>query len=217
MNFTPYTGHIPTGTALPIPQFVTKLGYDNVGNGNENSPGVVQETRYHMGNNVQFAVSPGSGQVTVDGVKYRQADSVVVVSTAQPGTHVALPMLAPIQLGHYQRKKLPSFEISFEKDMGKCVEVESGFAVNTGAKYQTVSTSVNLGNIAYGGQPNYVQAESVQPMKVEQRTDKREYREELQHDLVTTMMQQHQGKSNKSLYLFKDTINDNLRLFLSLR
>lgn len=196
MNFAPFTGHIPTANALPtIHQFAAKLGYDNNGNGHGNSPGVVQETRYHnAGNNVQFAVSPGSGQLTLDGVKFRQAESVVVVSAAaQPGT-VTLAGLAPIQVGQYHRKKLPSFEISFEKDMGKCVEVESGFAVNTGVKYQTISSSVNLGNIAYGGQANYVQGETVHQMKAEQRMDKREFREELHHDLMATMMQQHQGK-----------------------
>lgn len=70
------------------------------------------------------------------------------------------------------------------------------FVVNTGVKYQTISSSsVNLGNIAYGGQTSYVQAETVhQQLKTEQRVDKREYREELHHDLMATMMQQHQGK-----------------------
>lgn len=192
MNFAPFNGHIPSANALPtIHQFAAKLGYDH-----GNSPGVVQETRYqNAGNNVQFAVSPGSGQLTVEGVKFRQAESVVVVSAAQPGT-VTLAGLAPIQVGQYHRKKLPSFEISFEKDMGKCVEVESGFAVNTGVKYQTISasSSVNLGNIAYGGQTSYLQAETVHQMKAEQRMDKREFREELHHDLMATMMQQHQGE-----------------------
>lgn len=71
--------------------------------------------------------------------------------------------------------------------------------VNTGVKYQTISSSsVNLGNIAYGGQASYVQAETVhQHLKAEQRPDKREYREELHHDLMATMMQQHQGINGK--------------------
>lgn len=69
-------------------------------------------------------------------------------------------------------------------------------SVNTGVKYQTISatSSVNLGNIAYGGQTSYVQAESIHQLKAEQRTDKREYREELHHDIMATMMQQHQGE-----------------------
>lgn len=69
--------------------------------------------------------------------------------------------------------------------------------VNTGVKYQTISassSSVNLGNITYGGQTSYVQTESVQQqLKAEHRAEKREYREELHHDLMATMMQQ-QGK-----------------------
>lgn len=53
---------------------------------------------------------------------------------------------------------------------------------------------MNLGNIAYGGQASYVQAETVhQQLKAEQRPEKREYREELHHDIMATMMQQHQG------------------------
>lgn len=66
--------------------------------------------------------------------------------------------------------------------------------MNTGVKYQTISSSsVNLGNIAYGGQTSYVQAETVHQMKAEHRTDRREFREEIHHDLMATMMQQHQG------------------------
>lgn len=63
-------------------------------------------------------------------------------------------------------------------------------------KYQSItatSSTVNVGNIAYGGggQVGYVQ-ETV--LKGEQR-DKREYRDELHHDLMASMMQQHQGNS----------------------
>ncbi|KAJ8730273.1 hypothetical protein PYW07_017311 [Mythimna separata] len=165
MNFAPFTGHIPTAAAIPsIHQFAAKFGYEGTGS---SSGGVLQETRYHTaggGGGVQFAVAPGAGTVAVDGVKFRQAESVVVVSSAQPGT-VALAGLTPIH------------------------------TVNTGVKYQTISSSsVNLGNIAYGGQASYVQAETVQQhLKAEQRPDKREYREELHHDLMATMMQQHQG------------------------
>lgn len=62
-------------------------------------------------------------------------------------------------------------------------------------KYQSItatSSTVNVGNIAYGGtgQVGYVQ-ETV--LKGEQR-DKREYREE-HHDIMTSMLQQHQGLS----------------------
>lgn len=67
--------------------------------------------------------------------------------------------------------------------------------VNAGVKYQTISastSSVNLGNITYGGQTSYVQAESIQQLKSEHRTEKRE---EIHHDLMATMMQQHQGKN----------------------
>ncbi|KAH9640117.1 hypothetical protein HF086_016048 [Spodoptera exigua] len=167
MNFAPFTGHIPTAAAIPtIHQFAAKFGYENSGS---SSGGVLQETRYQAtgsgGGAVQFAVAPGTGTVAVDGVKFRQAESVVVVSSAQPGT-VALAGLAPIH------------------------------TVNTGVKYQTISasSSVNLGNIAYGGQASYVQAETVhQQLKAEQRPEKREYREELHHDIMATMMQQHQG------------------------
>ncbi|XP_075973622.1 uncharacterized protein LOC142974932 isoform X2 [Anticarsia gemmatalis] len=163
MNFAPFTGHIPTAAAIPtIHQFAAKFGYEG---GGGSSGGVLQETRYQGGGGggVQFAVAPATG-VSVDGVKFRQAESVVVVSSAQPGT-VALAGIAPIH------------------------------TVNTGVKYQTISasSSVNLGNIAYGGQTSYVQAETVhQQLKSEQRADKREYREELHHDLMATMMQQHQ-------------------------
>ncbi|CAH0398015.1 unnamed protein product [Chilo suppressalis] len=153
MNFAPFTGHIPTAASIPtIHQFAAKFGYEGNGGGSS----VVQETRY-QGGGVQFAV-PAGGSVTVDGVKFRQAESVVVVSSAQPG--VTLTGIAPIH------------------------------TVNTGVKYQTISSSsVNLGNIAYGGgQTSYVQ-ETVQQLKAEQR-DKREYREELHHDLMATMMQQ---------------------------
>ncbi|XP_059053084.1 zinc finger and BTB domain-containing protein 14-like isoform X1 [Achroia grisella] len=162
MNFAPFTGHIPTAAAIPsIHQFAAKFGYEGTGN-----TGVVQETRYQNtggGGGVQFAVAPTSSGVSVDGVKFRQAESVVVVSSAQPGA-VTLAGIAPLH------------------------------SVNTGVKYQTISTSsVNLGNIAYGGQASYVQAETVhQQLKAEQRTDKREYRDELHHDLMATMMQQHQ-------------------------
>ncbi|XP_049869261.1 adult enhancer factor 1-like [Pectinophora gossypiella] len=154
MNFAPFTGHIPTAAAIPtIHQFAAKFGYEGSGGGG----GVVQETRYQAaaGNSVQFAVAPAG---VVDGVKFRQAESVVVVSAAQPGT-VALAGIAPIH------------------------------TVNSGVKYQTISastSSVNLGNIAYGGQTGYVH-DSV----LKERSDKREYREE-HHDLMATMMQQHQ-------------------------
>ncbi|KAL0841008.1 hypothetical protein ABMA28_014783 [Loxostege sticticalis] len=158
MNFAPFTGHIPTAAAIPtIHQFAAKFGYEGGGN----STGVVQETRYQGGGGVQFAVAPG----VVDGVKFRQAESVVVVSSAQPAAVLAA---------------MPTIH-----------------TVNTGVKYQTISastSSVNLGNITYGGQTSYVQAETVQQLK-EQRADKREYREELTHDLMATMMQQHQGES----------------------
>ncbi|CAH0719546.1 unnamed protein product, partial [Brenthis ino] len=160
MNFAPFTGHIPSGTGLPtIHQFAAKFGYEGGGGG---SGSVVQETRYQAtGSGVQFAVAPAAG-VTVDGVKFRQAESVVVVSNAQPGT-VTLAGIAPIH------------------------------TVNTGVKYQSItatSSTVNVGNIAYGGagQVGYVQ-ETV--LKGEQR-DKREYRDELHHDLMASMMQQHQ-------------------------
>ncbi|XP_047529972.1 chorion transcription factor Cf2-like [Vanessa atalanta] len=158
MNFAPFTGHIPSATAIPtIHQFAAKFGYEGSGGGS-----VVQETRYQAsGSGVQFAVAPAAG-VAVDGVKFRQAESVVVVSNAQPGT-VTLAGIAPIH------------------------------SVNTGVKYQSItatSSTVNVGNIAYGGggQVGYVQ-ETV--LKGEQR-DKREYREELHHDLMASMMQQHQ-------------------------
>lgn len=59
---------------------------------------MVQETRYQAtGSNVQFAVTPSSG-VTVDGVKFRQAESVVVVSNSQPGS-VTLAGIPPIHSG----------------------------------------------------------------------------------------------------------------------
>ncbi|CAH2106637.1 unnamed protein product [Euphydryas editha] len=155
MNFAPFTGHIPSATSIPtIHQFAAKFGYEGGG-------GVVQETRYQTsGGGVQFAVAPAG--VAVDGVKFRQAESVVVVSNAQPGT-VTLAGIAPVH------------------------------SVNTGVKYQSItatSSTVNVGNIAYGGsgQVGYVQ-ETV--LKGEQR-DKREYREELHHDLMASMMQQHQ-------------------------
>lgn len=97
MNFAPFTGHLPTtATAIPtIHQFAAKFGYEGSGNG-----GVVQETRYQAGSGgVQFAVAPSSAtSVSVDGVKFRQAESVVVVSAAQPGT-VTLAGLAPIHTG----------------------------------------------------------------------------------------------------------------------
>lgn len=164
MNFTPFTGHIPTAAAIPtIHQFAAKFGYEG---GGSTSGGVLQENvRYQAASSsggVQFAMAPASGTVSVDGVKFRQAESVVVVSSAQPGT-VTLSGITPLH------------------------------TVNTGVKYQTISasSSVNLGNIAYGGQASYVQAETVhQQLKSEQRADKREYREDLHHDLMATMMQQ---------------------------
>lgn len=57
----------------------------------------------------------------------------------------------------------------------------------TGVKYQTITSSstVNVGNIAYTGQ--YVTEEQLKER------DKREYREELQQDIMATMMQQQQG------------------------
>ncbi|XP_028163138.1 zinc finger protein 710-like isoform X2 [Ostrinia furnacalis] len=153
MNFAPFTGHIPTAAAIPsIHQFAAKFGYEGGGN----NTGVVQETRYQGGGGVQFAVAPGG--TVVDGVKFRQPESVVVVSSAQPtAVLTAMPTI---------------------------------HTVNTGVKYQTISasSSVNLGNITYGGQTSYVQAE-VQQLKAEQR-DKREYREDITHDIMATMMQQ---------------------------
>lgn len=99
MNFAPFTGHIPTAAAIPnIHQFAAKFGYEGTGS---SSGGVLQETRYHAsgsGGGVQFAVAPGTSTVAVDGVKFRQAESVVVVSSAQPGT-VALAGLTPIHTG----------------------------------------------------------------------------------------------------------------------
>lgn len=99
MNFAPFTGHIPTAAAIPtIHQFAAKFGYEG---GGSSSGGVLQETRYHTsgsGGGVQFAVTPATGTVAVDGVKFRQAESVVVVSSAQPGT-VSLAGLAPIHTG----------------------------------------------------------------------------------------------------------------------
>ncbi|XP_028043982.1 zinc finger protein 551-like isoform X1 [Bombyx mandarina] len=165
MNFAPFTGHIPPASAIPnIHQFAAKFGYEG---GASSSGGVLQETRFQSsgsGGSVQFAVAPNTNTVAVDGVKFRQAESVVVVSNAQP-VSVALAGIAPIH------------------------------TVNAGVKYQTItasSSSVNLGNVSYGGQTSYVQAE-VQQLK-EQRLDKREYREELHHDLMATMMHQHQGE-----------------------
>ncbi|KAJ0177058.1 hypothetical protein K1T71_007067 [Dendrolimus kikuchii] len=175
MNFAPFNGHIPTAAAIPtIHQFAAKFGYEGSGS---TSGGVLQETRYQSGSSgVQFAVAPASGSVTVDGVKFRQAESVVVVSSAQPGS-VTLAGLAPLH------------------------------TVNTGVKYQTISatSSVNLGNIAYGGQTSYVQAESIHQLKAEQRTDKREYRDELHHDIMATMMQQHQGEVTQATPLQQGT------------
>lgn len=68
----------------------------------------------------------------------------------------------------------------------------------TGVKYQTISSSsVNVGGVTYAtagpgvaGGAGYVQADTVHQLKAEQRIDKREYREELHHDLMATMMQQ---------------------------
>lgn len=99
MNFTPFTGHISTAAAIPtIHQFAAKFGYEG---GGSSSGGVLQETRYQAGGSgggLQFAVAPASGTVSVDGVKFRQAESVVVVSNAQPGT-VALAGIAPLHTG----------------------------------------------------------------------------------------------------------------------
>lgn len=100
MNFAPFTGHIPTAAAIPsIHQFAAKFGYEGTGS---SSGGVLQETRYQAsgsGGAVQFAVAPAAG-VPADGVKFRQAESVVVVSSAQPGT-VALAGIAPIHTGNF--------------------------------------------------------------------------------------------------------------------
>lgn len=100
MNFAPFSGHIPSAAAIPsIHQFAAKFGYEGTGS----SGGVLQETRYQSGGSgsgVQFAVTPGSGTVSVDGVKFRQAESVVVVSNAQPGT-VTLAGIAPLHTGNY--------------------------------------------------------------------------------------------------------------------
>lgn len=111
MNFAPFTGHIPTAAAIPsIHQFAAKFGYENVGS---SSGGVLQETRYHTsgsGGGVQFAVAPAAGSVAMDGVKFRQAESVVVVSSAQPGT-VTLAGIAPIHTG----ESVTTFMLSFIK------------------------------------------------------------------------------------------------------
>ncbi|KPJ08279.1 Zinc finger protein 460 [Papilio machaon] len=161
MNFAQFTGHIPAGAAIPtIQQFAAKFGYEGGGGG---GGGVVQETRYASagGSGAQF-VAPGT--LPAD-VKFRQAESVVVVSSAQPGT-VALTGLTPL---------------------------------HTGVKYQTISSSsVNVGGVAYAGASagagaGYVQTDTVHQLKAEQRIDKREYREELHHDLMATMMQQQGG------------------------
>lgn len=89
MNFAPFTGHIPTAAAMPtIHQFAAKFGYEGGG---------TQETRYQSGG-VQFAVAPAAGAVAVDGVKFRQAESVVVVSSAPAGS-VTLAGIAPIHTG----------------------------------------------------------------------------------------------------------------------
>lgn len=92
MNFTPFTGHIPTAAVPTIHQFAAKLGYDGSGHAGT----VLHETRYQPAGTqqVQFTMAP------VDGVKFRQAESVVVVSAAQPGT-VTLAGLAPLHTGQY--------------------------------------------------------------------------------------------------------------------
>ncbi|KAI8435710.1 hypothetical protein MSG28_003960 [Choristoneura fumiferana] len=138
MNFAPFTGHIPTAAAMPtIHQFAAKFGYEGGG---------AQETRYQSGG-VQFAVAPAAGAVAVDGVKFRQAESVVVVSSAPAGS-VTLAGIAPIH------------------------------TVNTGVKYQTISSSVNLGSVAYA------------PAYAELKDGKREFRDDITHDIMATMMQQ---------------------------
>ncbi|XP_050670721.1 zinc finger and SCAN domain-containing protein 23-like [Leptidea sinapis] len=149
MNFTPFTGHVPVVTTLPtIHQFAAKFGYE--GSGSMANTGVVQETRYHSGTGVQFAVNPTAG----DGMRFRQGESVVVMSSnGQPGS-VTLAGLG---------------------------------AMTPGVKYQTItssSSSLNVGNISYGGH-TYIQADEL-------KADKREYREELQQDIMTSMMQQQQ-------------------------
>ncbi|CAK1547019.1 unnamed protein product [Leptosia nina] len=146
MNFAPFTGHVPSGTGLPtIQQFAAKFGYENGGvNGS-----VVQETRYQTPG-VQFTVAPG----VVDSMKFRQGESVVVMSNPQPGG----------------------------------VTLAGIGTMPAGVKYQTITSSstVNVGNIAYSGQ--YVSESD----HLKGDRDKREYREELQHDIMATMMQQQQ-------------------------
>ncbi|CAF4923421.1 unnamed protein product [Pieris macdunnoughi] len=150
MNFAPFTGHIPSGTGLPtIQQFAAKFGYEG-GGSVVNSGSMVQERSYQAPG-VQFTVSPG-GAVAVDGMKFRQGESVVVMSNPQPGA----------------------------------VTLAGIGTMPTGVKYQTIpsSSTVNVGNIAYTGQ--YITEEHLKER------DKREYREELQQDIMATMMQQQQ-------------------------
>lgn len=58
------------------------------------------------------------------------------------------------------------------------------FAVNTGVKYQTISSSVNLGSVAYA------------PAYAELKDGKRDFRDDITHDIMATMMQQ-QGKCHR--------------------
>ncbi|XP_045497680.1 fez family zinc finger protein erm-like isoform X1 [Colias croceus] len=149
MNFAPFTGHIPSGAALPtIQQFAAKFGYESSGSAGS----VAQEPRYQaQAGGVQFAVAPAAG-LPVDAMKFRQGDSVVVMSAPQQGA----------------------------------VTLTGIGTMPAGVKYQTITSSstVNVGNIAYGAQ--YVPAE--EPLKGER--DKRDYRDDLQHDIMATMMQQ---------------------------
>lgn len=95
MNFAQFTGQFPSAAGIPtIHQFAAKFGYEGNGAG-----GVVQEARYQGTPGVQFAMAPAAG-APVEAVKFRQAESVVVVSSAQPGA-VALAGLAPLHTGKY--------------------------------------------------------------------------------------------------------------------
>ncbi|XP_048482766.1 transcription factor Sp3 [Plutella xylostella] len=132
MNFSPFPGQ-----AAAPQHFTAKFGYEAAGT-------VLQETRYQQGaSGVQFVPSSGDLQ----SVKFRQGESVVVVSSATQGP-VTLAQI-PIQ------------------------------TVNTGVKYHTITSTGQISNIAYG------QFEPTQ-LKIEQRIDKREYREEIPQELMAT-------------------------------
>ncbi|CAG9093556.1 unnamed protein product [Plutella xylostella] len=136
MNFSSFPGQ-----AAAPQHFTAKFGYEAAGT-------VLQETRYQQGaSGVQFVPSSGDLQ----SVKFRQGESVVVVSSATQGP-VTLAQI-PIQ------------------------------TVNTGVKYHTITSTGQISNIAYG------QFEPTQ-LKIEQRIDKREYREEIPQELMATHHQE---------------------------